>query len=102
MNGMISVTVCPRSRDRLEELDQQIRAIITKGTVDTLTSQYSSDFKGIVVWFVEAEQEEIDLLKSKVNGVSITIQMRAKLHDIAAFSNLGADLNKRSTSDPMM
>lgn len=75
-NAIESVTICPRSRDRLDELDREIRAIITKGTVDALTSQYSSDFKGIVVWFVEAEHEEIELLKSKVDGVSIVIQMR--------------------------
>lgn len=74
-----SVVVCPRSRDRLDELDREIRAIIINGKVTPLISEYSSDFKGIVVWFVEAEEKEIELLKSKVAGVSAFMNMQDNL-----------------------
>lgn len=92
-----SYIVSPKSRDRLEELDKEIRAIIKLGKVDALISEYSSEFKGIVVWFVEAEQGEIEQLKSKVAGVSASKNLQDCYKASQPSNAMLADLTHRLT-----
>ncbi len=72
-HGIETVIAYPINRDGLDKLDREIRAIIIKGKVETLVSEHSIELKGIVCWFIEAEAEEIEKLKSSVAGVSIRI-----------------------------
>lgn len=73
VTGIETVIAYPKSRDELEKLDREVRAIIVKGKVTVLFSEHGIERKGIICWFVEAEAEEIQRLKSNVAGVSNTM-----------------------------
>ncbi|KAL6715383.1 hypothetical protein ACLMJK_006344 [Lecanora helva] len=70
-NAVGTVVAFPKSRDGLDESDEEIRAIIRTGEVTPLIREHSTEFKGIVCWYIEAETDEIDSLKSKVPGVDV-------------------------------
>lgn len=97
-NAIETVTVFPQTRDTLDDLDREIRAIIKTGKVTAEISQHSTEYKGIVCWYVEAPVEEIHTLESTVAGVSkhlncFTIQF-ASSYEVHA----GADSICRSIS----
>ncbi len=101
VNAIETVIVYPRSRDNLDETDREIRAIITTGKVTPLISEHGSELKGIVVWFVEAEREEIQMLGSRVAGVSILIILPVVSRIVTHFHSIMADSINRLTSNQM-
>lgn len=72
-HGIENVIAYPINRDGLDKLDREIRAIIIKGKVETLVSEHGIELKGIVCWFIVADAEEIEKLKSSITAVSMMI-----------------------------
>lgn len=66
---MQKVVVIPKTQNNIQQIQQSIDTTIKTGHAKIVESKYMSGYNGVLLWSVNAEKMEIDVLRQKLGNL---------------------------------
>jgi len=68
-NEMQKVVVIPKTQNNIQQIQQSIDTTIKTGHAKIVESKHMSGYNGVLLWSVNAEKMEIDVLRQKLGNL---------------------------------